>query len=170
MRLSTQSRFAVNAMIEVALREQHGPVPLLVVGGRLGISRTYLEQLAGKLRRHGLLESTRGRTGGYTLGRGMAAISVADIVAAVDDVTVPMAPESGSTPMAQDLWHSLNQKMLEYLQSVSLAKLVAGQTAVSQRSGTEKRSTPGVFARSKPAAAKPRVANSVFDLAKVLAT
>lgn len=68
MRLSTKSRFAVTAMIDVALREKSGPVPLSDIAARHQISLSYLEQMFSRLRQHGLVESTRGPGGGYTLG------------------------------------------------------------------------------------------------------
>jgi Rrf2 family protein len=69
MRLTTKGRFAVTAMIDLALRQNNGPVTLAAISQRQQISLSYLEQLFGKLRRHELVESTRGPGGGYTLGR-----------------------------------------------------------------------------------------------------
>jgi Rrf2 family iron-sulfur cluster assembly transcriptional regulator len=85
MRLTTKGRFAVTAMIDLALRQQQGPVTLAGISQRQKISLSYLEQLFGKLRRHELVESTRGPGGGYTLARQATAISVADIIFAVDE-------------------------------------------------------------------------------------
>ena len=70
MRLTTKGRFAVTAMIDLALRSSNGPVALAAISQRQQISLSYLEQLFGKLRRHELVESTRGPGGGYSLGRG----------------------------------------------------------------------------------------------------
>ena len=85
MRLTTKGRFAVTAMIDLALRSHNGPVALAAISQRQQISLSYLEQLFGKLRRHELVESTRGPGGGYSLGRSMADITVADIIVAVDE-------------------------------------------------------------------------------------
>jgi len=85
MRLTTKGRFAVTAMIDLALRENSGPVALAAISGRQQISLSYLEQLFGKLRRHELVESTRGPGGGYSLGRKSESITVADIIVAVDE-------------------------------------------------------------------------------------
>ena len=82
MRLTTKGRFAVTAMIDLALREHSGPVALAAISGRQQISLSYLEQLFGKLRRHELVESTRGPGGGYSLGRKSEEITVADIIVA----------------------------------------------------------------------------------------
>jgi Rrf2 family protein len=85
MRLSTKGRFAVTAMIDVALREKLGPVPLSDIAARQQISLSYLEQMFSRLRSQGLVTSTRGPGGGYTLGQRTDAITVADIIAAVED-------------------------------------------------------------------------------------
>ena len=86
MRLTTKGRFAVTAMIDLALRSSNGPVALAAISQRQQISLSYLEQLFGKLRRHELVESTRGPGGGYSLGRGAESITVAEI--AVPDLAV----------------------------------------------------------------------------------
>ena len=137
MRLTTKGRFAVTAMIDLALREQAGPVALAAISARQQISLSYLEQLFGKLRRHALVESTRGPGGGYSLGRAAAEISVADIIVAVDeplDATGCAGKENcmgedAGRCMTHDLWASLNAKMIEYLNSVSLRHLVDEQLA-----------------------------------------
>lgn len=133
MRLTTKGRFAVTAMIDVALRQHNGPVTLAGISERQKISLSYLEQLFGKLRRHELVESTRGPGGGYTLGRLPQALTVADIIFAVDE---PLdATQCGGRQnchddgpcMTHDLWTNLNRKMVEYLGSVTLSDLVAQQ-------------------------------------------
>ncbi|MBE0599711.1 MAG: Rrf2 family transcriptional regulator, partial [Burkholderiaceae bacterium] len=85
MRLTTKGRFAVTAMIDLAMREHLGPVTLAGIAERQDISLSYLEQLFGKLRRNAIVESTRGPGGGYSLARKMSEISAADIVFAVDE-------------------------------------------------------------------------------------
>jgi Rrf2 family transcriptional regulator, iron-sulfur cluster assembly transcription factor len=135
MRLTTKGRFAVTAMIDLALRSNAGPVALAAISQRQQISLSYLEQLFGKLRRNELVESTRGPGGGYTLGRAAADITVADIIVAVDepiDATGCAGKEncqgdSSGKCMTHDLWASLNNKMVEYLNSVSLKNLVDEQ-------------------------------------------
>ena len=137
MRLTTKGRFAVTAMIDLGLRAQSGPVALAAISQRQHISLSYLEQLFGKLRRHQLVESTRGPGGGYTLGRAAADISVADIIIAVDEPIDAtgcggkedcMGQDAGKC-MTHDLWTSLNEKMIEYLDSISLGRLVDEQLA-----------------------------------------
>ena len=135
MRLTTKGRFAVTAMIDLALRQQNGPVTLAGISQRQKISLSYLEQLFGRLRRHALVQSTRGPGGGYTLARPMADVSVADIIYAVDeplDATQCGGKENCADDkrcMTHELWATLNKKMHEYLSSVSLADLVAQQAA-----------------------------------------
>lgn len=133
MRLTTKGRFAVTAMIDVALRQHSGPVTLAGISQRQKISLSYLEQLFGRLRRHELVESTRGPGGGYTLGKPMTDISVADIIYAVDeplDATQCGGKENcvnDQRCMTHDLWASLNRVMVDYLDSVSLRDLAEKQ-------------------------------------------
>ena len=133
MRLTTKGRFAVTAMIDLALREHQGPVTLAGISQRQKISLSYLEQLFGKLRRHELVESTRGPGGGYSLSRPMKDISVADVIFAVDepiDATQCAGKENCDDDrqcMTHDLWASLTKRMVDYLDSVSLAELVERQ-------------------------------------------
>jgi Rrf2 family iron-sulfur cluster assembly transcriptional regulator len=133
MRLTTKGRFAVTAMIDVALNGSHGPVTLAAVSERQRISLSYLEQLFGKLRRHGLVESVRGPGGGYNLARPAEEVSVADVILAVDepiDATQCGGKENcldDKRCMTHDLWATLNAKMYDYLSSVNLADLVAHQ-------------------------------------------
>jgi Rrf2 family iron-sulfur cluster assembly transcriptional regulator len=136
MRLTTKGRFAVTAMIDLALRQNAGPVTLAAISQRQQISLSYLEQLFGKLRRHDLVESTRGPGGGYTLGKKPQDITVADIIVSVDepiDATHCGGKENclgdAGRCMTHELWSSLNQRMVEYLDSVTLHKLVEDQLA-----------------------------------------
>src|ERR1700677_3211209 len=85
MRLTTKGRFAVTAMIDLALRQEQGPVTLAAISHRQEISLSYLEQLFGKLRRHEIVESVRGPGGGYNLARKAEDVTVADIIIAVDE-------------------------------------------------------------------------------------
>jgi len=138
MRLTTKGRFAVTAMIDLALRQDKGPVTLAGISRRQEISLSYLEQLFGKLRRHEIVESVRGPGGGYNLARRAEDVTVADIIIAVDeplDATQCGGKgnchgadhENGLQCMTHDLWSTLNEKMVEYLDSVSLKDLVDQQ-------------------------------------------
>jgi Rrf2 family iron-sulfur cluster assembly transcriptional regulator len=119
MRLTTKGRFAVTAMIDLALRSGDGPVTLAGISERQKISLSYLEQLFGKLRRYSLVDSVRGPGGGYCLARPGAEITVADIVRAVDeqlDATQCGGKENCKDEercMTHELWATLNLKMYE---------------------------------------------------------
>ena len=134
MRLTTKGRFAVTAMVDLAMRQSRGPVTLSAISDRQHISLSYLEQLFGKLRRAKLVSSVRGPGGGYNLAQPSQSVTVASIVTAVDE---PMdATQCGGKEncheekrcMTHDLWATLNEKMHEYLSSVTLADLVAHQS------------------------------------------
>ncbi len=130
MRLTTKGRFAVTAMIDLALRQDNGPVTLAAISQRQHISLSYLEQLFGKLRRHDLVSSVRGPGGGYRLARDMGDITVAEIIIAVDeplDATQCGGKENchdAHRCMTHDLWANLNKRMYAYLDSVTLDALV----------------------------------------------
>jgi Rrf2 family iron-sulfur cluster assembly transcriptional regulator len=131
MRLTTKGRFAVTAMVDLAMRQTRGPVTLAAISERQHISLSYLEQLFGKLRRAKLVSSVRGPGGGYNLAEAAQNITVAQIVTAVDeplDATQCGGKENCHDDrrcMTHDLWATLNEKMYEYLSSVTLADLVA---------------------------------------------
>ena len=135
MRLTTKGRFAVTAMIDVALHGSDNPVTLAAVSERQRISLSYLEQLFGKLRRHGLVDSVRGPGGGYNLAKPAGSVSVAEIILAVDepiDATQCRGRENCHDDrrcMTHALWAGLNAQILAYLRSVSLATLVREQRA-----------------------------------------
>lgn len=133
MRLTTKGRFAVTAMIDLALNNAAGPVTLSEISERQKISLSYLEQLFGKLRRQGLVSSVRGPGGGYNLARAAEQLSVADIIIAVDepiDATQCGGKENCRDEqkcITHDLWTDLNRHIFEYLRAVKLSELVAKQ-------------------------------------------
>jgi Rrf2 family iron-sulfur cluster assembly transcriptional regulator len=122
-------------MLDLALRNKQAPVTLAGIGVRQGISLSYLEQLFGKLRRHALVASVRGPGGGYRLARPADKVSVADIILAVDeplDATQCAGMENcrdDKRCMTHNLWANLNEKLYDYLSSVTLQDLVAEQLA-----------------------------------------
>ena len=137
MRLTTKGRFAVTAMVDLAMRGERGPVTLLGISERQKISLSYLEQLFGKLRRNNIVESVRGPGGGYYLARPANKITIAEIVIAVDeplDATKcgGMGNCKGETKpcLTHELWMGLNEKILGYLQSVTLQQQV--ENAIKQ--------------------------------------
>lgn len=130
MRLTTKGRFAVTAMLDLALHATKGPVTLAGISERQKISLSYLEQLFGKLRRRELVESVRGPGGGYNLAREAAQVTVADIIKAVEeplDSTQCGGRENcrqNQRCMTHDLWEELNATVFGFLENVSLSQLV----------------------------------------------
>ena len=176
MRLSTRGRFAITAMIDLALRQTSTPVPLADLAQRHRISMSYLEQMFAKLRQRGLVESTRGPGGGYTLARTATAISVADIVGAIEDgASNPQTDGNqressvSAQAMTQDLWDALQTTVLTYLKTVTLQSLADEQKAkgfqVQERRPVQK----GVFAKPRLDKLRPSTPNSVFALANAWA-
>ena len=137
MRLTTKGRFAVTAMIDLALNSGEGPVTLEAISERQKISLSYLEQLFGKQRRYGLVESVRGPGGGYCLARPDADITIADVVRAVDEMLD--ATQCGGLQncrqaqrcMTHELWSTLNDRIYEFLSSVTLADEVKKQRQIN---------------------------------------
>jgi Rrf2 family iron-sulfur cluster assembly transcriptional regulator len=170
MRLSTKGRFAVTAMIDVALRESQGPVALAAISARHQISLSYLEQLFSKLRQQGLVESTRGPGGGYSLSREARDISVADIICAVDSPNPGAEDGTGEADcwMTEDLWRQLNTKMMEHMQSINLRMLADEQLAKGVEIDVKKPRKRGVFAKPK-GEARASGPNSVFALGQLAA-
>lgn len=135
MRLTTKGRFAVTAMLDIALYEADKPVTLAGISERQSISLSYLEQLFSRLRKQGLVNSVRGPGGGYRIAKLHHEISVSDIITAVDeqiDATQCGGHENCHEEgrcMTHDLWAALNGKILEYLSGISLADMVALQNS-----------------------------------------
>lgn len=133
MKLTTKGRFAVTAMLDLALHGADGPVTLAGISERQKISLSYLEQLFGKLRRRELVESVRGPGGGYHLARDAAKITVADIIRAVDepiDSTQCGGRENchdHQRCMTHELWEELNSTVSGFLSGIRLSDLVDKQ-------------------------------------------
>ena len=156
MRLTTKGRFAVTAMVDLAIRGGKGPVTLAGISERQKISLSYLEQLFGKLRRNNVVASVRGPGGGYCLARPASKISIVDIIVAVDeplDVTNCEAKGTcmdGKPCMTHELWFGLNEAIHEYLGKVNLQQLVDGQFK-SETGGTNSVTMKDVSKSSQPA-------------------
>ena len=173
MRLTTKGRFAVTAMIDVALNGRAGPVNLSSIHQRQRISLSYLEQLFGKLRRQKLVESTRGPGGGYSLARKASDISVAEIILSIDDEAElkarpqrPDAPGAVHRCTTDELWDSVNRRAVEFLESITLQSLVDEQISkgvlVARKAGV-----PVLPGRVKPPPVN--APNSVFAMGALLA-
>jgi Rrf2 family iron-sulfur cluster assembly transcriptional regulator len=139
MKLTTKGRFAVTAMLDIAINEalaansEKKPITLADISERQHISLSYLEQLFSRLRRSGLVTSVRGPGGGYKLAKPAAEISVAHIISAVDELVD--ATQCGGNQncheegpcMTHELWSNLNIKIMDYLSSVKLSDVVASK-------------------------------------------
>lgn len=172
MRLSTKGRFAVTAMIDVALREKSGPVPLSEIAVRHQISLSYLEQMFSKLRQHGMVESTRGPGGGYALGHRADSITVADIIGAVEgeapSEVATMATHDSAQDMTQALWDALNSKVEEYMQSITLRSLVLQQLAKGFKAEEKQPAKRGVFKKPRLEPVRTTAPNSIFAFGQSL--
>jgi Rrf2 family iron-sulfur cluster assembly transcriptional regulator len=131
MKLTTKGRYAVTAMLDLALHYDQGAVTLADIARRQGISLSYLEQLFAKLRKSGLVDSVRGPGGGYNLAHQPAEISVADIVIAInEDIDVRRCKGGGNCDgdercLTHELWDALSTRIHEFLSGISLADLVS---------------------------------------------
>lgn len=130
MRLTTKGRYAVTAMLDLAIHARQGPVSLNDISGRQAISLSYLEQLFAKLRRNGLVESIRGPGGGYRLSRQDHEINVAEIVDAVNE-TIDATRcnkkgdcHDGEECLTHHLWMDLSDQIHGFLSGISLSHLV----------------------------------------------
>lgn len=127
MRLSTKGRYAVTAMLYLAIHHEEGAVTLADISGSQGISLSYLEQLFARLRRNGLVEGIRGPGGGYRLSRAPDEISVADVIEAIGegiDVTLCSGSEDcqdGERCLTHELWQQLGSRIHDFLEGITLA-------------------------------------------------
>jgi Rrf2 family iron-sulfur cluster assembly transcriptional regulator len=130
MKLSTKGRYAVTAMMDIAIHDRLGPVTLAEISQCQGISLSYLEQLFAKLRKKGLVEGVRGPGGGYRLARPAADVTVADIINAVDerlDATRCAGREDcqeGQRCLTHELWSDLSDQIAAFLSTINLAQFV----------------------------------------------
>lgn len=130
MKLTSKGRYAVTAMLDIALHSGLGPVSLADISERQQISLSYLEQLFARLRKHGLVSSVRGPGGGYVLSRSMDQIAISSIVKAVDE-TVHATKcyghdgcQGGVRCLTHTLWNDLSERIDEFLTSITLNELV----------------------------------------------
>ncbi|HOP16116.1 MAG: Fe-S cluster assembly transcriptional regulator IscR [Gammaproteobacteria bacterium] len=141
MRLTTKGRYAVTAMLDLAIHHGGGPITLADIAQRQGISLSYLEQLFARLRKRNLVSSVRGPGGGYTLGREASGIFVAQVIAAVDE-NVDTTRCGGAHNcqdnqqcLTHDLWQDLSNRIYDYLNQISLQDLMnrSGVQEVAER-------------------------------------
>ncbi|NOR39920.1 MAG: Rrf2 family transcriptional regulator [Gammaproteobacteria bacterium] len=136
MKLSTKGRHAVTAMMELALQHNKGPVTLADISAQQSISISYLEQLFARLRQHGLVTGMRGPGGGYCLARPAAEITIASILATVDDVSrrEEMPHTQGEIPAGAQMWLHLSNRIFDFLNSITLEEVVTSSSDDSQES------------------------------------
>lgn len=142
MRLTTKGRYAVTAMLDLAIHQGHGPIALADIAQRQGISLSYLEQLFAKLRKRSLVTSVRGPGGGYNLARTAAEIHVAEVISAVDE-SVDTTRCGGSLNcqengpcLTHNLWHELSDRIYEHLEKISLQHLMDNRDDSGERPPT----------------------------------
>ncbi len=134
MRLTTKGRYAVTAMLDLAIHATESPVPLAEISQRQGISLSYLEQLFSRLRRQGLVDSARGPGGGYRLARPAREIAVVDVINAIDEnVNVTRCGgkgdcQDGEPCLTHELWCDLSKQIHDFLAGIDLAQLVERRT------------------------------------------
>lgn len=161
MRLTTKGRYAVTAMLDLALHEGKGPISLADISERQGISLSYLEQLFAKLRRNELVHSVRGPGGGYQLKRERGEINVAEVIDAVNesvDATGCRSTgncQSGEVCLTHHLWCDLSDQIHGFLSDISLADLVLRNDVqeVAERQGQRGRTQPEQLIASSVASA-----------------
>lgn len=146
MKLTSKGRYAVTAMLDVALHSTRGPVPLADISERQAISLSYLEQLFSRLRKDQLVDSVRGPGGGYLLGRDAANISIGEVIRAVDesvDATRCQGQadcQSGDRCLTHSLWQDLSDRISSFLNDITLGELMAKRD-VQEVAGRQDKST-----------------------------
>jgi len=156
MKLSTKGRYAVTAMLDLAIHDNQGPVTLADISQCQGISLSYLEQLFAKLRKNDLVEGVRGPGGGYRLARPKDQITVAEIINAVDesvDVTRCHGREDcqeGSRCLTHELWQDLSRQLYDFLDSITLDQFANRPEVqeVAQRQDRDHRRRVALYPRS----------------------
>ena len=144
MKLTTKGRYAVTAMLDLALHNDNGPVTLNDIAGRQGLSLSYLEQLFARLRRNGLVTSTRGPGGGYSLSRVAQQIAVSDVIIAVDEKVDntrcggEQDCQNHKKCLTHDLWCDLSDQIHQFLSDISLGDLMERSTVKEVAARQEK--------------------------------
>ncbi len=161
MRLTSKGRYAVTAMLDLALHVHEGPVTLAGISERQGISLSYLEQLFTRLRKQGLVVSTRGPGGGYSLSRKAGEIAVAEVVTAVDESVDATRCggrgdcQDGKRCLTHELWAELSDQIYSFLNEITLGDLV--------EQGKARKAARGTAATDVKVAMPPRTGNRIVD-------
>lgn len=163
MKLTTKGRYAVTAMLDLALHNERGPVTLADIADRQGISLSYLEQLFSRLRKKELVSSVRGPGGGYSLASPASDVHIAEVISAVDEVVdATRCGGAGNCHnnercLTHDLWHDLSARIYEYLSDISLQDLV-------DRKGVEDRKDNKDSAEVKLGAVRSQVTDNLASV------
>lgn len=150
MKLTSKGRYAVTAMLDVALHSQHGPVPLADISERQAISLSYLEQLFARLRKENLVSSVRGPGGGYQLGKSACEIAVGEVIRAVDesvDATRCQGKsdcQGGARCLTHSLWQDLSDRITVFLDSITIGELMR-QKDVTEVAGRQNQTTQSIL-------------------------
>ena len=129
--MTSKGRYAVTAMLDVALHAEQGPVPLADISERQAISLSYLEQLFSRLRKQGLVASVRGPGGGYRLGKPANEISIGQVIAAVNESVDATrchgqnGCQGGIQCLTHSLWRDLSDRISNFLDEITLGELVS---------------------------------------------
>ena len=144
MRLTTKGRYAVTAVLDLALHQERGPVSLAAISERQHISLSYLEQLFAKLRRNDIVSSTRGPGGGYTLTNNADEVSVSDIISAVDENcsvvdcdSIDSCHGADYQCLTHDLWQELSSEIRTFLEGITLSEIMSRQSLRNCNSAQE---------------------------------
>lgn len=156
MRLTTKGRYAVTAMLDLAVHATENPVPLADISQRQGISLSYLEQLFARLRKEGLVDSARGPGGGYRLSRAAGEITVVQVISAIDETVEATRCgglancQDGEPCLTHELWSDLSRQIYDFLSGINLAQLVerrgVKEVVIRQDMLQQRRFTGGVAA------------------------
>ena len=150
MKLTSKGRYAVTAMLDVALYSKHGPVPLADISERQAISLSYLEQLFSRLRKEKLVNSVRGPGGGYKLGKQASEIAIGDVIRAVDesvDATKCQGQsdcQGGERCLTHSLWQDLSDRITTFLNGITLGELMT-QREVKEVAGRQHQTAKSIL-------------------------
>lgn len=172
MHMTSKGRYAVAAMVDVACHEDTGPVPLHDLSVRQNVSISYLEPMFSSLRKNGLVQSTRGPGGGYSLAKASELITVAEIVKSFDEEVFSFRESErfnmSIDSLTEQMWAQLNVKAMEYLESISLASLIAEGANVTNSIKPRVTMAHGIQDRPVRLNTVARVPNSVFALGQLV--